>query len=67
MKKVSPFGLHMTRGQKRSFFKERFHLMVGPLVLVLAVSLASSEPSSVLLGWVAGIVLAAATINRIVP
>lgn len=67
MKKVSPFGLHMTMSQKRILLKERYHLMVGPLVLLLGVSLASSEPSSGLLGWVAGIVLAVATINRIVP
>lgn len=47
------------------FFKERYHLMVGPLVLVLGVSL--SDPSSGLLGWVTGISLAALTINRILP
>lgn len=65
MKKISPFSPSMTTSQKRLFFKERYHLMVGPLVLVLGVSL--SDPSSGLLGWVTGISLAALTINRILP
>ena len=67
MKKDSPFSPPMTMSQKRLFFKERYRVMVGPLVLLLGVSLASSEPASGLMVWVAGLILAVTTINRIVP
>ncbi|WP_159850350.1 hypothetical protein [Brevundimonas sp. G8] len=47
--------------------KDRYYLIVGPMLLVLSVSAASSEPSSVALTWVAGALFAGLTINRIIP
>ncbi|CAN5350365.1 hypothetical protein BH09PSE1_BH09PSE1_25130 [soil metagenome] len=54
----------MTWTEKRLLMKRRYHLVVGPMVLLLAVSLASSEPSSVLLASLSGFLLVALTINR---
>ena len=56
----------MTTHQKRQFLKDRYHLMAPPLLLLLGVSLASSEPSSALLAWVSGAVFAGLTINCLV-
>ncbi|WP_417232010.1 hypothetical protein [Brevundimonas sp.] len=67
MKTASPYGRQMTLSDKRQFLKSRYYLMVGPLVLVLGVSLGSAEPSSVYLAAVAGLWLAVLTINRILP
>ncbi|MET3834814.1 hypothetical protein ABIB58_000133 [Brevundimonas sp. UYEF29] len=47
--------------------KDRFHLLIGPLVLCLAVSGASSEPSSVFLAWTVGAALVALVLNRLIP
>lgn len=65
----APFGSNrpLTTKQKRQFLKDRFYLMVGPLVLLLGVSLTSSEPSSAVLAWMAGGLLAGLTVNRLVP
>jgi len=52
--------------QKRQLLKDRFHLMVGPLILVLGLSLSSSDLASTGLAWIAGALLVALTINRIV-
>lgn len=52
--------------QKRQLLKDRYYLMVGPLVLLVGVSLGSSEPSSTVLAWVAGVLLAGLTVNRLV-
>ncbi|QSF53054.1 hypothetical protein [Brevundimonas fontaquae] len=57
----------MTFPEKRQMLKDRFHLLIGPLVLVLAVSGSSSEPSSVFLAWTVGIALVALVLNRLVP
>jgi hypothetical protein len=56
----------MTTKQKRHFFKDRYALMVGPLLLLLGVSLASANPYSDLLAWVSGFTLTALTVNRLV-
>jgi len=56
----------MTMRQKRQFLKDRYYLMAGPLLLLLGVSLGSSEPSSTVLAWVAGGLLAGLTVNRLV-
>ncbi|WP_168189928.1 hypothetical protein [Brevundimonas sp. SGAir0440] len=57
----------MTFPEKRQMLKDRFHLLVGPLVLCLAVSGASAEPSSVFLAWTVGIALVALILNRLIP
>ena len=67
MSKSSPYGPQMTTSAKRWLMKDRYYLMVGPLILVLGVSGASSEPSSVFLTWTAAVVLGALTLNRIIP
>lgn len=67
MPKRSPYGPQMTFSEKRQMLKDRFHLLIGPLVLCLAVSGASSEPSSVFLAWTVGIALAALVLNRLIP
>jgi hypothetical protein len=56
----------MTTKQKRQFFKDRYALMLGPVLLLLGVSLWSSNPYSDLLAWVSGFMLAALTVNRFV-
>ncbi|WP_284222543.1 hypothetical protein [Brevundimonas denitrificans] len=61
------FGRPLTMRQKRQLLKDRYHLMVGPMLLVLGVSLATSEPSSMVLAWVAGTFIFGLTVNRIVP
>jgi len=60
------FARPLTTKQKRHFFKDRYALMVGPLMLLLCVSLASANPYSDLLAWVSGFALAAFTVNRLV-
>ncbi len=66
MTKSSPsLGHPLTTHQKRQFLKDRYYLMVGPLLLLLGVSLPSSEPTSTVLAWVAGILLAALTVNQL--
>lgn len=65
--KALPHGPQMTFPEKRQMLKDRFHLLIGPLVLVLAVSGSSSEPSSVFLAWTVGIALVALVLNRLVP
>jgi len=57
----------MTFPEKRQFLRDRFHLFIGPLVLCLAVSGASSEPSSVFLTWTVGVTLVALILNRVLP
>lgn len=52
--------------QKRQLLKDRYYLMIGPLILVLGISLPSSDPASTRLAWVAGALLVGLTINRIV-
>ena len=61
----SPFGHPLTTYQKRRFLKDRYYLMVGPLLLLLGVSLASPEPLSIVLAWVSGILLVGLTVNRL--
>jgi len=67
MPKRSPYGPQMTFPEKRQMLKDRFHLLIGPLVLCLAVSGASSEPSSVFLAWTVGTALVALVLNRLIP
>ena len=62
----SLLGSPLTMRQKRQLLKDRFHLMVGPLILVLGLSLSSSDLASTGLAWIAGALLVALTINRIV-
>lgn len=57
----------MTWREKRQMLKDRYSIMVGPALLMLSVSAASSEPSSVALTWVAAALFAGLTINRIIP
>jgi len=56
----------LTTQQKRQFFKDRYALMMAPLLLLVGVSLASSEPSSALLAWVSAILTTGLTVNRLV-
>ncbi|ADG12564.1 hypothetical protein B7G68_21210 [Caulobacter segnis] len=58
----------MTTKQKRQFFKDRYALMVAPLLLLLllGVSLGSANHYSELLAWVSGSMLAGLTVNRLV-
>ena len=59
-------GRPLTLGQKRQFLKDRYYIMAGPLLLLLGVSLASSEPMSTVMAWVAGVLFVALTVNRFV-
>lgn len=52
--------------QKRQLLKDRYYLMVGPLTLVLGLSLSSSDLASTRLAWITGALLVALTVNRIV-
>jgi hypothetical protein len=63
---LSTFGRPLTAQQKRQFFKDRYPVMVAPLLLLLGVSLGSSAPASTVLAWVAGAALVGLTINRLV-
>jgi|GEM_PF-3102800 len=56
----------MTAKQKRQFFKDRYALMVAPLVLLLGVSLGSANNYSDLLAWISSVMLAGLTVNRLV-
>jgi len=67
MPQSSPYGPQMTWRERRQTLKDRYYLIVGPMLLVLSLSAASSEPSSVALTWVAGALFAGLTINRIIP
>lgn len=56
----------MTAAEKRQYLKDCYHLMVGPLLLLLGVSLSSSDSSSTVLAWVSGVLLVVLTANRLV-
>ena len=67
MPKSSTYGPQMTWREKRRTLKDRYYLIIGPMLLILSVSAASSDPSSITLTWVTAALFAGLTINRILP
>lgn len=67
MPKSSPYGPQMTWREKRRTLKDRYYLIIGPMLLILSVSVASSDHSSITLTWVTAVLFAGLTINRILP
>jgi len=49
--------------ERLQLLRDRYPLFLGPLILLLGVGIGSSP----LLAWMAGVILCAMTINRLVP
>ena len=52
-----------TFSERLHILRDRYYIMVGPLVLLLGIGLSGSA----LLAWVAGVLLALLTINVLLP
>ena len=53
----------MTLKERLQLLRDRYHLFLGPLILLLGVGIGSSP----LLAWPAGVILCVMTINKLVP